>query len=58
MPPTQRAARAELNATHNLSHPAGDGGAGGDGDGGTAVGRLPPRWPERVETYVVRKKTL
>ena len=34
MPPTQGAARAKLNATiHNLSHPAGDGGAGGDGDG-------------------------
>ena len=57
MPPTQGAARAKLNATiHNLSHPAGDGGAGGDGDGGTAVGRLPPRWPKRVKTEVLREK--
>ena len=55
--PAHRAARAELNATHNLSHPAVDGGAGGDGDGdgdgGAAAYRLPPRFPKRVEIYAL-----
>ena len=53
--PAHRAARAELNATHNLSHPAVDGGAGGDGDGdgdgGAAAYGLPPRLPRRSEKW-------